>query len=166
MARTHLTSVLVCKLKNVLKEIDKTFKTLNYGNSGLCNPITLHEFSKSIYFALIGDTAALENSILFFLRIFLLDAYSVYENWNFFNANVALELLSGFDAILGFNNDKILKINLINDLLTGQRYETDTELVDLLRVSMLAIENFNENCKNDLANSIDGFSKSRIGSMR
>ena len=82
------------------------------------------------------------------------------------NANVALELLSGFDSILGFNNDKISKIILINNLTTGQRYETDTELVDLLRVSMLAIENLDENCKNDLANSIDGFSKSRIGSLR
>ena len=149
-----------------MKKTEKTFKTLNYGNSGLCNPITLHEFSKSIYFALIGDTAALEDSILFFLRIFLFDAYSVYENWILLVANVALELLSGFDSILGFNNDKISKIILINNLITGQRYETDTELVDLLRVSMLAIENLDENCKNDLANSIDGFSKSRIGSLR
>ena len=145
---------------------DKIFKTLNYGNSSLCNPITLHEFSKSIYFALIGDTVALENSILFFLRIFLSDAYYVYENWILLNANVALEILSGLDSIFGFNNDKISKIIRINNMITDQRYETDTELVDLLRFSMLAIENFDDNCKNDLANSIDGFSKSRIGSMR
>ena len=82
------------------------------------------------------------------------------------NANVALEVLSAFDSIFGFNNDLISKIILINNMVTDQRYETDTELVALLRFSMLAIENFDENCKNDLANSIDGFSKSRIGSMR